>query len=172
MLECRWVSDHCVSQPSLLHLRTLSDWESTTIPHRHPFKASSICLGICFCLECLVSSEGLSSTAKLLFVAITASLTRCLKLSPMATQEQCAKHCVSACSAKFRSYSCYHSLSPCCLWQYFLSRLPPASPHFHLPLPQSPHRTQLWTLKYPSGSVRLSFLIPSLDKIRKIWHHA
>ena len=56
---------HCVSQPSLLHLRTLSVWESTTIPHRHPFKASGICLGIHFCLGCLVSSEGLSSTASI-----------------------------------------------------------------------------------------------------------
>ena len=66
---------HCVSQPALLHSRTPSDWESTTIPHRHPFKASGICLGIRFRLERPVSSEGLSSIAKLPFVAITASLT-------------------------------------------------------------------------------------------------
>ena len=66
---------HCVSQPSLLHSRTPSDWESITILHKHPFKASGICLAIHFHLEWLVLSQGLSSTAKLPFVAIMAALT-------------------------------------------------------------------------------------------------
>jgi len=67
---------HCVSQPSLLHSRTPSNCESATIPHKHPFKASSIFSGMHFHLERPVSSNVISSTTTwVLFVAITALLT-------------------------------------------------------------------------------------------------
>jgi len=67
---------HCVSRPSLLHSRTPSDCESTTIPHKHLLKASGIFFGMHFCLEWPVSSNGISSTTMwVLFAAITALLT-------------------------------------------------------------------------------------------------